>query len=73
MTPVARRTAQQQLIELTEAAAHGEDVISTQSDGSAFRLVLLPTGTPTCGSAAGQIAIRADGDDPPPEFEAYYA
>jgi antitoxin (DNA-binding transcriptional repressor) of toxin-antitoxin stability system len=73
MTTVDIRTAQQQLVELTEAAAHGEDVIITRSDGSAFRLVLLPSGTPKFGSAAGQITIRADFDDPLPEFEAYYA
>jgi prevent-host-death family protein len=71
MTTVDLRTAQQQLDELTEAAAHGEDVIITRADGRSFRLVPVrfPSGTPIFGNAAGQITIRDDVDDPLPTFE----
>ena len=71
MTTVDLATAQQRLPELTDAVAHGDEVIITRADGTAFRLVLLPMGIPQFGSATGQVILRDDFDDPLPGFEAY--
>ncbi|MBM7846265.1 type II toxin-antitoxin system Phd/YefM family antitoxin [Herpetosiphon giganteus] len=55
---------QQNLAELIEAAAQGNEVIITRPDGSDVRLIPVATGTPQFGSACGKIRLHADFDDP---------
>jgi len=64
MTIIDITKAQQNLAELIEAAAQGNEVIITRADGSAVQLIPVATGTPKFGSARGKIRLSADFDEP---------
>ena len=61
------------LAELVKEAAKGEDVIITQDDGSAFKIVPLSQGKPVpkFGSAKGLFKMSDDFDEPLEDFEDY--
>lgn len=61
------------LAELVKEAAGGEDVIITQDDGSAFKIVplLQEKLVPKFGSAKGLFIISDDFDEPLDDFEEY--
>ena len=65
--------AKEQLAELVEEAANGEEVIITQEDGSAFKIIPLPRSQPypKFGSAKGQVKMSDDFDEPLEDFAAY--
>ena len=61
------------LAELIKKAAKGEDVIITQGDGSAFKIVPLSQEKPIpkFGSAKGLFKMSDDFDEPLEDFEDY--
>ncbi len=65
--------AKEQLAELVEEAANGEEVIITQEDGSAFKIIPIPLSKPRpkFGSAKGQVKMSDDFDEPLEDFEEY--
>lgn len=65
--------AKDQLAELVEEAANGEEVIITQEDGSAFKIIPIPLlkPHPKFGSAKGQIKMSDDFDEPLEDFDEY--
>lgn len=65
--------AQVCLADLIKEAAMGEDVIITQDDGSAFKIVPLTQGKPIpkFGSAKGMFEMSDDFDAPLEDFEEY--
>lgn len=65
--------AEQQLRQLLNAVANGEEVIIRRPDGRAFRIVpaeIRPP-RPRFGSAKGLIEIGEDFDEPLEDFEEY--
>jgi antitoxin (DNA-binding transcriptional repressor) of toxin-antitoxin stability system len=73
MYQVNLKEAENLLPQLIEAAAEGEKVVITRSDGSAFKIVpvCLGTATPKFGSAKGLVEMSDDFDEPLEGFEAY--
>lgn len=61
------------LAELIKEAANGEDVIITQDDGSAFKLVpfISEKPVPKFGSAKGLFKMAEDFDAPLEDFKDY--
>lgn len=62
-----------QLAKLIEAAASGEEVIVTRSDGVSFKIVPISSvgAIPKFGSAKGLIKMSDDFDEPLEDFEEY--
>jgi len=73
MHQVNLKDAATQLADLIEAAASGEEVVITRSDGASFQLVLLNTAKPRpkFGSAKGLVSLSKDFDTPLEDFEDY--
>jgi prevent-host-death family protein len=73
MHQVNLKEAQTQLAELIEAAASGEEVVITCSDGTSFKIVPISTTKPRpkFGSAKGLVKMSDDFDEPLEDFEAY--
>ncbi len=73
MHQVNLKEAQTQLAELIEAAASGEEVVITRSDGTSFKIVPISTTKPRpkFGSAKGLVKMSDDFDEPLEDFEAY--
>lgn len=73
MHQVNLKDAAAQLAVLIEAAASGEDVVITRSDGASFQIVPLNTTKPRpkFGSAKGFISMSDDFDAPLEAFEDY--
>ena len=73
MHKVALIEAEKCLSELVQEAAEGQEVIITQDDGSAFRIVPVvpPKPHPKFGSAKGQVRMSGDFDEPLKDFEEY--
>jgi prevent-host-death family protein len=73
MHQVNLQEAGTQLAKLIEAAANGEEVVITRSDGSAFRIVPISSTKPrpTFGSARGLVRMSDDFDDPLEDFKDY--
>ena len=73
MQPVNLKDAETQLAKLIEAAAEGEDVIITRSDGTAFKIVPVASAgvTPKFGSARGLVKVLENFDEPVEAFEDY--
>ena len=73
MHKVALIEAEKCLARLVREAAEGQEVIITQDDGSAFRIIPVasPKPRPKFGSARGQIRMSDDFDEPLKDFEEY--
>ncbi|XGV99572.1 MAG: type II toxin-antitoxin system Phd/YefM family antitoxin [Leptolyngbya sp. BL-A-14] len=71
MQQVNLKDAATQLADLVEAAASGEDVVITRSDGASFQIVPLAKPRPKFGSAKGLVSISEDFDAPLEAFEDY--
>ncbi|GFE72082.1 type II toxin-antitoxin system Phd/YefM family antitoxin [Chroococcus sp. FPU101] len=73
MHQVNLKEAQTQLAFLIEAAAGGEEVIITRSDGASFKIVPVSTveASPKFGSAKGLVRMSDDFDEPLEDFEEY--
>lgn len=73
MQQINLEEAQTQLAKLIEAAASGEEVVITRSDGASFKIVPLNLSKPRpkFGSAKGLVKMSDDFDDPLEDFEAY--
>lgn len=73
MQQVNLKEASTQLAELIEAAASGEEVVITRSDGSSFKLVPIRAvgASPKFGSAKGLVRMSDDFDEPLEDFEEY--
>lgn len=63
--------AQSRLPELFKEAAAGRDVVITQQDGTAVRLVPVVYGQPRFGSGRGLFTMADDFDAPLEDFEPY--
>jgi len=65
--------AKEHLAELVADAANGEEVIITQEDGSAFKIipVLFSPPRPKFGSAKGQVKMSDNFDEPLEDFGEY--
>ena len=66
MTKIDLKEAETCLAALVKEAANGEEVIITQKDGPAFKLVPIPLekSIPKCGSAGGQVKLSDDFNEP---------
>jgi antitoxin (DNA-binding transcriptional repressor) of toxin-antitoxin stability system len=73
MYQVDLKEAETELAKLIEAAAGGEKVVITRSDGTSFTIVpIIAAGaTPKFGSAKGLVKISDDFDEPLEDFEEY--
>lgn len=70
MTMVALKDVKDQLADLLDEVAKGEEVFITREDGSSFKLVASPK-RGGLGSAKGQVKLSKDFKDIPEGFEAY--
>lgn len=73
MHQVNLKEAETQLALLVEAAAGGEEVIITRSDGASFKIVPVSAvgASPKFGSAKGLVRMSDDFDEPLEDFEEY--
>lgn len=73
MHQINLKEAETQLAKLIEAAASGEEVVITRSDGASFKIVPINTikPRPKFGSAKGLIRMSNDFDEPLEDFEEY--
>lgn len=74
MRKIELKEAQKRLPELIEEAARGEDVVISQGDGAAFRLIPIiePERRPRrFGTAKGLIHMADDFDEPLEDFAPY--
>lgn len=73
MQQVTPDEAKSRLLDLIEAALHGETVLIAEDEAHAVQLVPVSHAKRQrkAGSAKGAIQISADFDAPPPEFEEY--
>lgn len=65
------KEAKNRLAELIAAAAGGEEVVITRSDGASFKIVPVAGALPKFGSAKGLVEMSEDFDEPLEDFEAY--
>ncbi len=73
MQKIPLAEAESCLAELVKEATNGEEIIITQTDGSAVKLVALSHDKPTpkYGSAKGLIQVSDDFDEPLDDFQDY--
>ena len=73
MQKIPLTEAESCLAELVKEATNGEEIIITQTDGSAVKLVRCPTinQLPKYGSAKGLIQVSDDFDEPLDDFQDY--
>lgn len=73
MQKISLTEAESCLAELIEEATNGEEIIITQADGAAVKLVALPQDNPTpkYGSAKGLVQVSDDFDEPLDDFQGY--
>lgn len=72
MLQVPVKQAASTLDKLLKQVAKGQDVVIIGTDGSAFKLTVLPrTPEPVFGSAKGLVVIGPDFDEPVEGFEEY--
>ena len=73
MYRISLTEAKSRLPELVKEAASGEEVIITQQNGSAVKLVPLAPGKPVpeFGSARGLVEMTDDFDEPLDDFQDY--
>lgn len=73
MTFISLEEAQARLGELVAAARRGDEVVITEEDRPAGRLVPIASAKPRprFGSEQGKITMRDDFDEPLEEFEEY--
>ncbi len=73
MHQINLKEAETQLAKLIEAAASGEEVVITRSDGASFKIVPinLSKPCPKFGSAKGRIRMSDDFDESLEDFEEY--
>jgi prevent-host-death family protein len=70
---VKLKEAEVRLAELIDEAAHGEEVVITRGDGTAFKIVPISEikPYPKFGSAKGLIKMSDDFDEPLEDFKNY--
>jgi antitoxin (DNA-binding transcriptional repressor) of toxin-antitoxin stability system len=72
MIQIPVKQASNELDQILDKVAHGQELVIIGSDGSAFKLLALPRiPKPIFGSAKGLVNISSDFDDPIEGFEAY--
>jgi antitoxin (DNA-binding transcriptional repressor) of toxin-antitoxin stability system len=72
MIQIPVKQASNELDQLLDKVAHGQELVIIGSDGSAFKLLALPrVPKPIFGSAQGLVHINDDFDDPIEGFEEY--
>lgn len=73
MTLVTLKEAENTLATLIKQVAHGEEVVITDTDGRAFKIVPVPQAqkVPQFGIAKDKLWMAEDFDAPLPEFEEY--
>ncbi len=73
MHKISLKEAETCLAKLVKEATNGEEVIITQTDGSAVKLVAAPSKQPgpKFGSAKGLVKMSDDFDEPLEDFEDY--
>jgi len=73
MHQIDLKEAENQLAQLIEEVASGEEVVITRSDGSAFKIVSISSTQPRpkFGSAKGLISMSDDFDDALEDFKDY--
>lgn len=71
MSTVPVQEAQGRLSELIREAAEGQEVVIAREDGTAVRLMPIPSPRPRFGSARGLFTLADDFDAPLSDFEPY--
>jgi prevent-host-death family protein len=73
MTTVTLKEARDRLPDLVKAAQSGDEVVISDDDRPAVKLVLLaePDRRPRFGSAKGKIIMSDDFDEPLADFDEY--
>lgn len=72
MIQIPVQQASDELDQLLNKVAHGQELVIIGSDGSAFKLLALPRAPqPIFGSAQGLVSIGPDFDEPIEGFEEY--
>lgn len=72
MIQIPVKQASNELDELLNKVAHGQELVIIGSDGSAFKIMALPRiPQPIFGSARGLVQIGPDFDEPIEGFEEY--
>jgi prevent-host-death family protein len=73
MHKISLKEAEAKLAALIEAAASGEEIVITRSDGASFKIVPIieAEAIPKFGSAKGLIKMSDDFDEPLEDFEEY--
>ena len=74
MQKISLTEAESCLAELVKEATNGEEIIITQTDGAAVKLVALSQENPTPkhGSAKGLVQVSDDFDEPLGGFQGYF-
>ncbi|MEZ4630759.1 MAG: hypothetical protein R2880_08645 [Deinococcales bacterium] len=72
MIQVPISQALNELEELLKQVAHGQELVIIDSEGLAFKIMVLPRmPQPIFGSAQGLVYINSNFDEPIEDFEAY--